>query len=51
VALARLESPRAAASARRTGLVAALGDGRVFRSVEDAIRALSHTGRPSGQPA
>jgi MFS superfamily sulfate permease-like transporter len=40
VAIARLESARALASADRTGLAKALGAGRIFRSVEDAIRAL-----------
>lgn len=41
VAIARLESARALASADRTGLAKALGAGRIFRSVEDAIRALT----------
>jgi len=40
VALARLESGRAADAARRSGLLEALGDGRVFHSVEEAVRAL-----------
>jgi SulP family sulfate permease len=44
VDLARLESERAQHSAARTGLIGALGSGRVFRSVEDAIRARSSTG-------
>lgn len=39
VALARLESERAHQAATRTGVIAALGTERVFRSVEDAIRA------------
>lgn len=39
--LARLESERAQRSAARSGLIAALGAGQVFRSVEDAIRATS----------
>jgi SulP family sulfate permease len=38
VAVARLESERAQQAAARTGLIAALGDDRMFRSVEDAIR-------------
>lgn len=38
VAVARLESERAQRAATRTGLIAALGEGQVFRSVEDAIR-------------
>jgi sulfate permease, SulP family len=40
VAVARLESARAAVSTRRTGLAATLGGGRIFRSVEEAIKAL-----------
>ncbi len=40
VALARLETTRVAAAAARTGLLAALGENRVFRSVEDAVRSL-----------
>jgi sulfate permease, SulP family len=44
VALARLESERAQHAAARTGLIAALGPGQVFRSVEDAIRAKSSIG-------
>jgi sulfate permease, SulP family len=40
VALARLESARAQRAAQRTGLIDALGTGRVFLSVEEAIRAL-----------
>jgi sulfate permease, SulP family len=39
VAIARLESQRAQDAARATGLMAALGDAEVFRTVEDAIRA------------
>jgi MFS superfamily sulfate permease-like transporter len=38
VALARLESERAARAAVRTGLIDALGADHVFRSVEEAIR-------------
>lgn len=38
VALARLSSPRAQAQARRSGLLDALGEGRVFLSVEEAVR-------------
>ncbi|MDE3237496.1 MAG: SulP family inorganic anion transporter [Paracoccaceae bacterium] len=45
VALARLESPRAALAARRTGLLTAIGEGNVFHSVEEAIR--QHRSRPS----
>ncbi len=40
VALARLESERAQRAARDTGLIEALGAGRVFRSVEEAIRTV-----------
>lgn len=40
VALARLAAERAQAGAARTGLLAAFGSGRVFRTVEDAVRAL-----------
>ena len=40
VALARLESERAAAAAVRSGLLEALGKGHVFHSVEEAVRAL-----------
>jgi len=41
VALARLSAERAQRQAERTGLLAAFGPGRVFRSVEDAVRALA----------
>jgi MFS superfamily sulfate permease-like transporter len=41
VVVARLESERAQQSAARTGLIAELGEGHVFRSVEDAIRGRS----------
>lgn len=40
VALARLEADRAAAAARRSGLLDALGRGHVFHSVEEAVRSL-----------
>jgi SulP family sulfate permease len=40
VVLARLESSRAAGDARRGGLLEALGEGHVFHSVEEAVRAL-----------
>ncbi len=40
VAVARLESERAKEAAVRTGLTGALGPGRVFRSVDEAIREL-----------
>jgi len=41
VALARLESTRAAAAASRSGMLEALSPGHVFHSVEEAVRALS----------
>ena len=41
VALARLESDRAAAEARRSGLLEALGPDHLFHSVEEAVRNLS----------
>lgn len=40
VAMARLEAERAAAAAARSGLLDALGPGRVFHSVDEAVRAL-----------
>jgi len=39
VALSRLEDPRAAAAAQRTGLLAALGAGRSYKSAQEAIDA------------
>jgi sulfate permease, SulP family len=39
VALARLESERAASAAQRTGLIDAIGASHVFHSVEEAIQA------------
>lgn len=44
IALARLESPRAALAARRTGLVAAIGSDHIFHSVEEAVRR--HRAKP-----
>jgi hypothetical protein len=40
VALARLSAERAHLQALRTGLLQAIGNDRVFLSVEDAVRAL-----------
>jgi MFS superfamily sulfate permease-like transporter len=40
VAMARLESEDARQAARRTGILSALGEDHVFRSVEEAVRAL-----------
>lgn len=39
VAIARLSDPRAQAAAKRTGLIASLGEGCVFRSVHEAVEA------------
>ena len=41
VAIARLSDTRAQAEASRTGLIAALGPQRVFKSVEEAVRRIS----------
>jgi sulfate permease, SulP family len=38
LAIARMSSERAREAARRTGLIDALGEGHVFRSVEEAVR-------------
>jgi len=46
VAIARMESERAREAAERSGLIDALGPGRVFRSVEEALRS----GRGGGAP-
>jgi len=46
VAIARLADPRAQAQASQTGLIAALGPGRAFRTVEEAVRQL----RPGAKP-
>jgi len=46
VAIARLLDTRAQAEASRTGLIAALGPQRVFRSVEEAVRRLGPYARP-----
>ena len=46
VAIARLSDTRAHAEASRTGLIAALGPQRVFRSVEEAVRRLGPYARP-----
>ena len=40
VAIARLSDKRAQEQAGQTGLIAALGPGRVFRSVEEAVRRI-----------
>jgi sulfate permease, SulP family len=48
VALARLESQRAQRAAALTGLLAALGSGCVFRSVEEAIESYRRQREPSG---
>src|SRR5262249_49169253 len=46
VAIARLSDPRAQAQASQTGLIAALGPERAFRTVEEAVRQL----RPGAAP-
>ena len=46
VAIARLSDERAQAQASRTGLIAALGPERAFRTVEEAVRQL----RPGAKP-
>jgi len=46
VAIARLSDPRAQAQADRTGLFAALGPERAFRTVEEAVHQL----RPGAKP-
>ncbi len=46
VAIARLSDPRAQAQASQTGLIAALGPERTFRTVEEAVRQL----RPGAKP-
>jgi hypothetical protein len=38
LAIARMSSERARKAARRTGLIDALGEDHLFRSVEEAIR-------------
>jgi MFS superfamily sulfate permease-like transporter len=51
VAMARLSVGRARAQALRTGLIETVGQGRVFMSVEEAVRALSSSGSPGTAPA
>ena len=41
LAIARMSSERARAAARRTGLIDALGENHMFRSVEEAVRSRS----------
>jgi MFS superfamily sulfate permease-like transporter len=50
LAIARLEAPRAATAAEATGLVAALGPDQVFRTVEEAVRALGPAASPKKGP-
>ncbi len=45
VAIARLSDARAQMEASRTGLIAALGPGRVFKSVEEAVRRIGPDGK------
>ena len=40
IAIARLSDERAQLQATRTGLIAAIGPQRVFKSVEEAVRAM-----------
>jgi hypothetical protein len=49
VAIARLADERARSAAARTGLLAALGPGRAFKSVHEALEALGADG--PGTPA
>jgi MFS superfamily sulfate permease-like transporter len=44
-AVARLESVRAEAAFKRFGVIEHLGEGRVFRSVDEAIRTLASAGK------
>jgi MFS superfamily sulfate permease-like transporter len=44
VAMARLSDQRALAQARRTGLIAAIGEDRLYTSVDEALRRLRPTG-------
>jgi MFS superfamily sulfate permease-like transporter len=50
VAIARLSDERAQAQASRTGLIAALGSERAFRTVEEAVRQL-RPGAKSDDPS
>ena len=50
VALARLSAERAEHQAERTGLLDAVGADHVFRSVEDAVRALAPNASPAPPP-
>jgi MFS superfamily sulfate permease-like transporter len=42
VAIARLEAERAARDAEATGLIAVIGPEKIFLTVEEAVRKLSH---------
>jgi MFS superfamily sulfate permease-like transporter len=46
IAIARLSDKRAEAEANRTGLIAALGPERVFKSVEEAVRRIGPDAKP-----
>jgi hypothetical protein len=46
IAIARLADVRARAAAERTGLLAALGPEREFRSVQEALNALTPARTP-----
>jgi SulP family sulfate permease len=45
VAIARLSDERPEAEASRTGLIAALGPERIFKSVEEAVRRIGPNAR------
>lgn len=47
-AIARLQSARAERALERFGVLAALGPGRLFHSVEEAVTALGHGAPPHG---
>jgi len=49
VAIARLSDTRAQEEASRTGLIAALGPERIFKSVEEAVRRLGPGVNPAGR--
>jgi MFS superfamily sulfate permease-like transporter len=51
VALARLSGERAQLQAKCSGLLACLGQARVFRSVENAVRVMPVAPSPPQSPA
>jgi MFS superfamily sulfate permease-like transporter len=48
VAIARLSDPHAQEEAERTGLIAVLGPGRVFKSVDEAVRRMGVDTKAAG---